>query len=288
MRVTNNSVYDSVRYNLGKISEDMSKANKIVSSGKLISNLSDDPVGLTQSLKIKSVIAGIDQLGRNVSLGKSWLTASESALTSVQDLISDTKALCIQMATATTGAPQRASAARTVQNILDEIISLSNTEVSGRYIFSGTKTDSLAFDQSGTYLGNDEPFAVKIGMDTTASVGRNGQEVFGAIFTVLSDLKDKLNANNTQGILTSLDGLTDNFNNITNTISDIGSKMNRMEIKEQIFQDLKLVNTDRLSAIEDADIADAIINIKEKELAYQAALNSSSKVMQLSLADYLK
>lgn len=288
MRVTNNAIYDSVRYNLGKISEEMNKASRVASSGKLISDLSDDPVGLTQSLKIKSVISGLDQLGRNVSLGKSWLTASESTLTSVQNLISDTKTLCIQMSSSTTGAAQRAAAAATVQNILDEILSLANTEVSGRYIFSGTKTDSLAFDQTGTYLGNNDPFALKIGTDSTVSVGNDGQEVFGTIFNDLNDLKNRLTSNDAAGILSVLDNFTNHFNNITNKISDIGSKMNRMEIKEQIFQNLKLVNSDRLSAIEDADIAEAIINIKEKELAYQAALNSSSKVMQLSLADYLK
>lgn len=288
MRVTNKGIYNSVKYNLGKISEDMSKANQIASSGKRITDLSDDPVGLTQLLKIKSVISGIDQLGRNVSLGKSWLTASENALTNVQNLISDAKAICVQMASSTTGSDQRASAALNVQNILDEIVSLANTEVSGRYIFSGTKTDSLAFDQTGAYLGNDEPFTVKIGTDTTVSVGSYGQEVFGTIFTDLSILRDNLTNDNVNGIQAALDDLDSHFSHITNKISDVGSRINRMEIKEQIFQDLNIVNTARLSNIEDADMAEAIINIKEMELAYQAALNSSSKVMQLSLVDYLK
>ncbi|MBU1052865.1 MAG: flagellar hook-associated protein FlgL [Proteobacteria bacterium] len=288
MRITNKGVYDSIKYNLGKITEEMNKANEITSSGKRITDLSDDPVGLTQALKLKSAISGIDQLGRNVSLGNSWLAASESALTSVQDLISDTKSLCVQMASSTSGASERASAATTIQNTIDEILSLANTEVSGRYIFSGTKTDSQAFDQSGTYLGNNESFAVKIGTDTTMNVGRDGSEVFGTIFADLTDLKNDLLNNNIGGIQSSLDDLTVHFNNTTNTISDIGSKMNRMEIKEQILQDLDIVNTDRLSVIEDADIADAIIKIKELEVAYQAALSSSSKIMQLSLVDYLK
>ncbi len=288
MRVANKTVYDSVKYNLFKTSEEMTKASEIASSGKRILKLSDDPVGLAQSLKIKSVLSGLEQLGKNVSLGKSWLTASESALTSVQNLISDTKALCVQMASSTTGADERASAASTVQNTLDEIVSLANTEVSGRYIFSGTKTSSIAFDLSGNYLGNNMPFALKIGTDTTVSVGADGQEVFGSIFTVLSKLKDDLNSSDTDEIRAALDSLTNNFNEITNKISDIGSKMNRMEIKDKIFQNLKAVNTDRLSNIEDADIADAITDMQEKQLAYQAALSSSSMVMQqLSLADYL-
>jgi len=60
-----------------------------------------------------------------------------------------------------------------------------------------------------------------------------------------------------------------------------------MEIKTNIFQDLNIANTDRLSNIEDADITEAIMDLKEKELAYQAALASSARVMQLSLIDYL-
>ena len=61
-----------------------------------------------------------------------------------------------------------------------------------------------------------------------------------------------------------------------------------MEIKNNIYQDFNLTNTERLSNIEDADIAEAVMNVKAAELTYQAALASSSKVMTLSLVDYLK
>jgi flagellar hook-associated protein 3 FlgL len=289
MRVANKTIYDAVKLNLGTAAEEMNNANRIVSSGKRISDLSDDPVGLTQALKIKSVLSGLDQMGRNISLGKSWLVSSESALSNVQELISDAKALSVQMASGTTGAEQRASASLTVQSMLDEIVSLANTEVGGRYIFSGAKTDTAPFSSDGTtYSGNNEPFAVKIGIGTTVQVGSDGEEVFGTIFTTLRDLRDDLNSNNIDGIKASLDNLTADFNEISGKISDIGSKSSRMEIKENILQDLKIVNTDRLSAIEDADIAEAMIDLKEKELAYQAALASSSKVMQLSLVDYLE
>ncbi|MFH1251232.1 MAG: flagellar hook-associated protein FlgL [bacterium] len=289
MRVANKTMYDMVKYNLGIATEEMINASRIVSSGKRISDLSDDPVGLTQSLKIKSVLSGLDQMGRNISLGKSWLTSSESALSHVQELISDAKALSVQMASGTTGAAQRASASLTVQNILNEIVSLANTEVGGRYIFSGSKTGTAPYSSDGTtYYGNDEPFTVAIGRDTTVQVGSGGEEVFGTIFTTLSNLRDDLNSNNVAGIQASLTDLSAHFNEMSSKISDIGSKMNRMEIKENIIQDLKIANTDRLSTIEDADIVEAIMDLKAKELAYQAALASSSKVMQLSLVDYLK
>jgi flagellar hook-associated protein 3 FlgL len=288
MRVANKAIYDSVKYNLGSISEELYKANEIVSTGKRINNLSDDPVGLTQSLNIRSTLSSIEQMGRNISYGNSWLTASESALTSVQNIISDTKVLCLQMANATIGSEQRSSAAGTVQNMLDEIVSLGNTDVAGNYIFSGSRTDTIPFAQNGTYNGDNNPFAIKISRISTVEVGSDGEEVFGNIFNTLSNLKTALETNDVSGIQDAMGNLDGHFDDISAKISDVGSKMNRMEIKDKIYQDLNFSNTERLSIIENADIAEAIMNLKAAELTYQAALASSSTVMRLTLVDYLK
>jgi len=287
MRVANRYIFESVKYNLGSISEELSRANEIATTGKRINSLSDDPVGLAQSLTIQSDLAGIEQMGRNIDYGNSWLSASESTLTSVQNIISDTKALCVQMASGTIGADQRSAAAETVQNNLDEIVSLSNTNVAGNYIFSGMKTDTIPFDQYGNYSGDNNAFAIKISKNSTIEIGSDGDAVFGTVFDTLIDLKDALQNNDVGGIQDAMDNLDGHFDDITAQISDVGSKMNRMEIKDKIYQDFDFTNTERLSKIEDADIAEAIMNVKAAELTYQAALASSSKVMTLTLMDYL-
>jgi len=293
MRVASTTIYEMVKFNLGNITEELNKANNVVSTGKRINNLSDDPIGLAQALNIRSTLSNFEQLGRNISMGKSWLTASESAISHVQDLVSDAKSLCIQMATATIGAAQRASASETVQNILEEVVSLANTEMNGRYIFAGSKTDTTPFDQDGTYNGDNNPFTINIGRNSTVQVGSDGEAVFGTagqdndIFKTLEDLKTALTNDNLSGIQNAMTRLDNHFDHISTKISDLGSKMLRMEIKETILQDMNITNTERLSNIEDADIAEAIIELKQKELAYQAALASSAKVMKLSLIDYL-
>lgn len=288
MRVANKAIFDAVKYNLGSISEALNKANEIATTGKRINKLSDDPVGLVQSLNIRSTLARIEQMGRNISYGNSWLTVSESALKSVQNIISDTKVLCLQMANATIGSDQRFSAAGTVQNMLDEIVSLGNTDVAGNYIFAGSKADSIPFELDGTYNGDSNAFAIKISKNSTIEVGSDGQAVFGNMFNTLSNLKIALETNDLSGIQVAIGNLDGHFDDISTKISDVGSKMNRMEIKDKIYQDLNFSNTERLSKIEDADITEAIMNVKAAELAYQTALASSSKVMTLTLMDYLK
>jgi flagellar hook-associated protein 3 FlgL len=59
-------------------------------------------------------------------------------------------------------------------------------------------------------------------------------------------------------------------------------------MKSTIYQELKINGTERLSALEDADIIAAITHLEQMQLSYQAALSSSSKLMSTSLLDYLK
>jgi len=288
MRVANKTIYDTVTYNLSNCTQGLNQANEIVSSGKRINNLSDDPVGLTQALNVKSAISNLEQMQRNISFGNSWLASSESALTHVQDVISEAKTLCIQMANASIDSVQRVSAAGTVQNLFDEIISLANTNIAGSYIFSGSKTDTTPFSEDGTYNGNSNAFTVKIGKYATVQVGSDGGAIFGQILSTMGGLKASLAADDPEGIQDAMSELDSHFDDISGKISDVGSKINRMDIKEKIFEDIIFANTDRLSKIEDADLAEAIMELKARELAYQAALSSSAKLMTLTLVNYMK
>lgn len=287
MRVANRTAFEMVKYNLARVSDELNQASLILSTGKQINKLSDDPIGLVQALKIRSDLAGIDQLRRNIIQGHSWLASTENALGHVQDQVSEAKILAIGMATATSGQDARALSAGIVQNMIDEIVSLANTQIGGRYIFAGSKTDTPPFNQTGTYSGDTSAFNIKISATETVRVGNDGSAVFGSIFTNLISFRTALEDNNVAGIQAAIDSMDVDFANISATVADVGSKVNRMKTKESIMQDLEIIKAVRLSKIEDADLAEAITNLKGKEFAYQAALASSATVMKLSLVDYV-
>ncbi len=314
MRIANKTIYDSITRNLTKTSTEMFRANQTVSSGKRINSLSDDPVGLVAVLDLRSSQAHVEQLERNIAMGKSWLNMGESALTQIEDVLTETKTLCVQMANATQGATERKNAAAVVEGQFQQILALANTQVGGRYIFGGTRTDTMPFvydEGTGpadpvdpakvTYQGNDVPFSVKIGKVTDVAVGRNGETIFGDdgmiwadsskgqdnIFKTLLDLKKALTENDVSGVQDAMGKLDNHQETVRTTISNTGAKILRLDTKENIIQDLKLTYTERKSQLEDADLAEAIIDLQTKETAYQAALSSSSKVMALSLVDYL-
>jgi flagellar hook-associated protein 3 FlgL len=299
MRIASKTVYEKIVSNLNTSYSDMSKAQEVVSSSKRINKLSDDPVGLVTVLDLRSSLSNLDQLSRNVTMGKSWLTSSESALTQVNNILTDIKALTVQMSTSTVGSAQRANAAGVIDGDLKQIMSLANSQTDGRSIFAGTDTDKTAFtlNAAGTqvdYNGNDTAFSVNMGSGSKTAVGKVGSEVFGKnwddsnIFKSLIDLKTALQNNDVSGIQTVMGNLDQHMTKINAEISDVGNKSNSMDVKNNIISDLQLNYTDRKSSLEDADVAQAVIDLNAKQLAYNAALTSASKVMQLSLVDFLK
>jgi len=304
MRVSSISVFHSITQNLGRLQSDMYKANNMIASGKTINTLSDDPAGMMTVLDLRSNFANIDQLARNIAMGRTWVNMGESALSQTEDVLIDAKVLCVSMASDNNGAQARSDAAEVVDGYLDQILSLANTQVGGRYIFSGTKTDTAPFTLANdevTYAGNDTPFSIKLGEDLDIAVGRDGETIFGDddfdwtdpavghgnIFKTLVDLKTYLQNNDQSGIQGTLDKMDTHLSSIRSLISNTGGKIIRLDVKEKIIQDLNLSYTDRISQLEDADIAEAIIELESKELAYKAALSSSAQIMQLSLVDYL-
>lgn len=106
-------------------------------------------------------------------------------------------------------------------------------------------------------------------------------------FNTLLDLKGFLEAGNTDGVQRTISRLSADFNHINTLVSESGVKGKRLEIRENILNDLGINEEANRMKLEDADIVDAISKLQLKQFAYQAALNSSAKAMKISLLDFL-
>jgi flagellar hook-associated protein 3 FlgL len=278
MRVANKTIYDGAIRNLNMTSLDMVQANEVVTTSKKINDLSDDPVDLIKVLDLRSSISNLGQMERNISMGESWLNSSESALTQVNDIISAAKVLTVAMASDNVGAAERANNASLAQHYLEEIISLANSSTGGRYIFGGTNTDTVPFTLDTTdpsnpqvvYAGNDTAFSINIGKDTVLSVGKDGEDIFGEnwddsnIYKTFIDLKESLETNDFAGIQSAMGNLDEHLKTINAHVSDIGGKSIRLDVKSKIVGDLELSDTERMSDLEDADLAEAIVALKSR------------------------
>jgi flagellar hook-associated protein 3 FlgL len=294
-----NNIYGSIISNLDKLADDMRTLNETISSGRKYTTLSDDPVSLISALEIRSIIDETKQYERNVTYGISWTDSAEIALRQTDEIQSRAREIAVQMASATQSAATRASAAVEVGHLIEQMVALGNSQVAGEYIFSGQKTNISPFTYDSvagtvTYNGDENDIDIRVGRNNSATINKNGKDAFmggnetSNLFTYLIDLKEALEGNDVSGIQDSLGNLSDAADYINEKIADFGAKRNKLDMKKYIYAELQLSNTERLSDIEDTDLAEAILNLKTKEVAYQAALTAASKVMQLSLVDFMR
>ena len=182
MRVPTISTYVNATYRLGSLTSRLQTANEIISTQKRINEISDDPLGLSQVLSLRNSIGNLKQIQTNVTMGKSWLKGSESALDSVNNLILDAKTDVLRLANASSTADERKDAVERINSILAQIVSLGNTQVNGSYIFSGTDTNVIPFiyDTSVSpgkvvYQGNNTPFEIRTDRNSGVQVGQIGR-----------------------------------------------------------------------------------------------------------------
>ena len=185
MRVPNINTYYTATYRLGNLTEDLKNANEVVSTQKQINEVSDDPLGLSQTLSLRNSIGTLEQIERNVIMGKSWLDTGEDALDSVNKLILEAKTEATRLTNDSITADERNDAIERIDNIIEQIVSLGNTQVNGNYIFGGTDTNTPPFiyDRSTEpdrvlYTGNNNPFEIRTDTNSEVEVGRDGQETF--------------------------------------------------------------------------------------------------------------
>jgi flagellin-like hook-associated protein FlgL len=140
MRTTLNTIYSMIQGNLNKITTDMADINNKISSGRQMSKISDNPVNLVSALGMRSSLAELEQYQDNLIYGESIIVASESALSQMKEQIIQAKVTTIQAVNATITPEDRLNIAPTIRNMIEQSVTLGNTQISGKYIFGGYRT----------------------------------------------------------------------------------------------------------------------------------------------------
>jgi flagellin-like hook-associated protein FlgL len=152
---------------------------------------------------------------------------------------------------------------------------------------------SISVQRPILYQGDEHTLEIGIGPQSRLAVSQVGSAAIGGtgdvldVFQMLGRLKSSLEANDPQGVGASLEELRSYQAHLTGILASLGTGLNRVEIKNGVFVTLKEELISNMSAKGDTDLVDAVNALKSKETAYQAALLASTKVMNVSLLDYL-
>src|SRR5512135_1852235 len=87
MRISTNYQYDTFQYDIHVAQERLSTASSQLSSGKRINSASDDPVGVSRTVSMRSLRAGMEQYGKNLNAAKGALGFTDTTMQEISTLL---------------------------------------------------------------------------------------------------------------------------------------------------------------------------------------------------------
>jgi flagellar hook-associated protein 3 FlgL len=259
-----------------------------LSSGKRVSRPGDDPSATGSAMALRSQRRADEQYLRNADDAEGRLAITSDALTSLSARIRRVRELAVNAGDAAMSDEAMAALAAEGTSSRGDVVDLYNTRWLGRPVFGGTVPGSVAIDSTGTYVGDEQPVTSRISRDAVLRTDVSGTAAAadtlpGVIDQVVNDVLT--NRSNIGNDLTALDG---ELSKVLRSLGDVGARAARLDTTKANVDAERLDFTARISENEDVDLPETIMNLESQKVAYQAALGSAAKVLQVSLLDFLR
>lgn len=310
MRVTNQMMLNNYLNNLNDNMESLNEIETQISTEKRINSLSDDPVGLISVMQCKVKLYKTEQYEKNIDSGLTWLTQTETAASSLNDLVQLAYETAVGLSTDTMTTEDKEAAGELIAQLRDEVIDIGNSQSGDKYIFGGYNVKNAPFtvDASGNILYNgldltddtnadlisedEKTITYEIGYETTIDISIAGTKLFGMgddnVYSILDNFYNSLMSDADADTLNGyIDQLLSSQSNVLSIEAKVGGMTNRLELLQNRYEEDSLSYTELQSKIENVDLAEAVMNYEMAETVYSAALKIGSQIIQLSLIDFL-
>jgi flagellar hook-associated protein 3 len=296
LRVTPGMMQSQLMRNINHNLTRMQGQQNELSTGLKLNKPSDDPIGITYSLRYRSELAMNEQYDKNIAQAKSLLEHTDTVLGQVNDVVQRVQELVTQGLNDTNPQSGLDAIATEIKQIYSQMITFGNDQLNGKYIFNGQMTDKQPYDPTAAETSNadTQQINMKFAAGVTVPINITGNEVFGAssdgdnLFQVLKSIQTALTSNNKADLAAASAKLNTRYDKIINVRSEVGARTNRVELIDTRLQDLNYNLTTMQSNVEDADMAETIMKYNQEESIYQASLSTGAKIIQQTLVDYLR
>ncbi len=324
MKATQGTTYRMLGSRLNDLTVQLEELRKIGATGKKINKPSDDPASIRPILNTRKQLSNVDRYLETMGQALDKMQATDGHLEHVENIMQRVREISLNAVNGALNHEDRSVLADEIVNLRKELLDAANGKVDGKYLFSGYEESTIPFVENPAYdpllydptdhttwpyqyQGDDNPTLLEITPGEKLQVNLTGNELFLGtstwnatpppnnaidagkydLFTVLTQAEEAIRANDQVAMQTSiadLDGASDQNRRLR---SQMGNRASRVETamfhQEAVRIDLKQI----LSRYEDADAIEAFNNIVQQETAFQAALNVTGKVSQLSILDFI-
>jgi len=313
MRVATESYINALTGQVNALSAQMDTLQNEVTTGLSVQAPSDNPDAMETTLNDLSSQAAQQQYSSNITTLQSQANSIYSVLQSLQSITSQAQSIVTEAGSGTNSQTDLNDYASQVTSLIQQAVQLVNSKdpETGQYLFGGTDSGQQPFavttDSSGnisgvTYQGNSSVNQAEIGTGSAISAGIPGANTSGTgpqglitdsrtgadLFNHLIALQNDLQSGNTSAISsTDTQNLQNDENNMTYQVAYNGNVQTRLETASSFASSQSTSLTQGISNASGADAVQTMVQLNETQTAYEAALETTSRVLQISLVDFL-
>lgn len=312
MRVTNEMLMNNFKDNIGRNYRRLNESLIKSYTGQKQLRFSEDTISARTAMRSRERLDKLQQYGNNLDSARSWLEYTETSLSELNEVVARAYELSVYISNGTKTPEDYQTVAKEFTQLRDAAVDILNTTYGERYIFGGYNTSSKPFEYNkddGTLkyngIGLNKPSAddeaklkllegqqISYGISDTSVLdvsisgvrctGTGEQNLISSFDKILKALE-----NNDKFDDSCIDDMQNHQTNILTLISETGSKINRIDVTESKNKLDKSNYEKLLSASEDIDMEEAIMNYRNAEAIYQSTLSAGSKIIQPSLLDFI-
>lgn len=293
MRVSNIGISTSAIRGLQHASQEVEEAQRHTQTGLRVERASDDPNAASSIMSSAASLHALDQYQRNIGVATVRSNTEEEILDKLTTVLERAKQLGIQEGNGTASAQTRLVAKAEVDQLLAFAIQLANTKFEGEYLFGGDQSGTMPITSSTPPFTTAPPTGqrrAEISEGRVVNVNHNADQIFltSNVLASLEELSTALGANDQLAITNSITTIDSAFGAVQTLFADTGAQSNQLEITTQNIVALGGTLRAFKSDLEDVDLEAAVTTLVSKQNAYQSALLATSRVLTLSLADYIR
>ena len=276
-----------------------------LSSGLRVNQASDAPQEVGDIFQARADLANATQVAQNLTNVQAQAQAADSALQSAVQVLQQAGVLAVQGASSTITPDQQKQLAAQVQSLQSELVSLSRTQVSGVYIFSGDNSSSPSYQlDPSSSTGVDRLIVTQATQQiadptgVTFQVALTAQDLFDKrdasdnptsenAFAALQNLQTALENGDSAGITQALGSIQTASAYVNQQAGFYGTAENRISSAIALAQKFQVQSQTQLSSLQDADIPTVATQLTQLTTGLNAAMAAQARRPTSTLFDYL-
>jgi flagellin-like hook-associated protein FlgL len=323
MRITQKNLTRAYLSGLNRNISQLSKSNERLTTGKRFNKVSENVTDAQKALKVRNQLKRNEQFITNIQSLQNEITAQETSAMQMNDILLNVKELIVKAGNETNDASDKEIIANEIDQLNKSLLQLINVKTSDRYTFAGLNNNiPVIVDTSGTVLFNgvdvdtllvsdikDDAVFVDIGLGmqfnastvdkssvvqlTTSAIqvlgyGINADGVPNNLISFLGNVVNDLRNNDTSKMTLYNKQLNQSTERLLVQITTIGSRFEYLENSINRLENEKLDLTAKQNHLESIDYEEETITNKSYDMAYQISLQLGSKVLPLSIFDFMR